>query len=967
MRKAEERVQSKMRDNEAIDEEEKEIEKQESEIEQQDAEIRKRFRETEEKIKDLPDEIKRRHRDFVEKYEENLKALRTNLKDIKKARTRPEKQEAHRKAKDFLEKVKPPTRHTPLDPNKLPHRTAEPTKRKPRLKKEEFKSDSDQQLAFNGQQSAFREPILIASNGSLDGLLSSDSELVSSNLRADALAGLPTGGLLLAAADPPTDADLGETIEVQFTEAIQAKAAELGHDPLKIYEWVRNNIEFVPTYGSIQGADYCMQTKLCNAFDTSSLLIALLRASNIHARYAYGTVEIPIEKIKNWTGGFQNAKDAIDLLASAGIPTSGMLVGNEIKYARIEHIWVEAYIDYIPSRGARHKTGQGDTWIPLDPSFKQYAYTQGIDIQSEVPFDAQSFIDEIQATATINEEEGYATGVDSAYIQQTMQDYQAQVEEYINQNHPDATVGDVLGTKEIVKEEFPYLLGTLPYRLINKGNTYATIPSNMRIRMGFRVVKDIYDAELGTPINISKSLPELAGKKITLSYSPATPADEAVINSFIPQPHPDGTPIQPEELPTSLPAYMVNVKPELRIDGTVVATGTPLTLGTNETFTMTFSGPSVNDRDVITNEVKAGNYLGIAIDPARVSQGQMETLKAKLETTKAKLEAEDFTGMTKDDILGDLLYTTALSYLAEYSAMNTISAINMGVMAITYPSETIFSYELKSNYAFGFPFSVNPNGLAMDADRLMQLAKALDGDTEKPKQFMLASGMNGSILEHSVPEQLFSTPSNPEGAISAVKALQIANSQGIPVYTVDKSSLDNVLPQLQLDAGTKADIRNAVNAGKIAKVSKTDITYSGWTGCGYIIIDPVTGAGAYMISGGMNGAFWYSLWWVGYVFLLTCQYAGIIALGALLAILLGPILFAIEGIIVSAFTASAAFIARCIQKAISAGTVGYAIQAIMKIPKRFADGLARGGLPVALTYVTLQLAKIWALTCGQPG
>ncbi len=29
--------------------------------------------------------------------------------------------------------------------------------------------------------------------------------------------------------------------------------------------------------------------------------------------------------------------------------------------------------------------------------------------------------------------------------------------------------------------------------------------------------------------------------------------------------------------------------------------------------------------------------------------------------------------------------------------------------------------------------------------------------------------------------------------------------------------------------------------------------FNGWNGCGYIIIDPNTDAGAYMISGGMNG------------------------------------------------------------------------------------------------------------------
>ncbi len=50
------------------------------------------------------------------------------------------------------------------------------------------------------------------------------------------------------------------------------------------------------------------------------------------------------------------------------------------------------------------------------------------------------------------------------------------------------------------------------------------------------------------------------------------------------------------------------------------------------------------------------------------------------------------------------------------------------------------------------------------------------------------------------------------------------------------------------------DIANAVNARKSVTVSKTNINFHGWNGCGYIIADPETGAGAYMISGGTNGA-----------------------------------------------------------------------------------------------------------------
>lgn len=46
-----------------------------------------------------------------------------------------------------------------------------------------------------------------------------------------------------------------------------------------------------------------LQTKRGNSFDTASLLIGLLRAANIPARYVYGTIQIPADKAMNWVGG----------------------------------------------------------------------------------------------------------------------------------------------------------------------------------------------------------------------------------------------------------------------------------------------------------------------------------------------------------------------------------------------------------------------------------------------------------------------------------------------------------------------------------------------------------------------------------------------------------------------------------------------------------------------------------------
>ena len=49
------------------------------------------------------------------------------------------------------------------------------------------------------------------------------------------------------------------------------------------------------------------------------------------------------------------------------------------------------------------------------------------------------------------------------------------------------------------------------------------------------------------------------------------------------------------------------------------------------------------------------------------------------------------------------------------------------------------------------------------------------------------------------------------------------------------------------------DIRNGVNAGKTVTVHNTQIIINSWSGTGYIILDPESGAGAYMIAGGLDG------------------------------------------------------------------------------------------------------------------
>lgn len=108
-------------------------------------------------------------------------------------------------------------------------------------------------------------------------------------------------------------------------------------------------------------------------------------------------------------------------------------------------------------------------------------------------------------------------------------------------------------------------------------------------------------------------------------------------------------------------------------------------------------------------------------------------------------------------------------------------------------------------------------------------------------------------MEHLVPEQMFSTEENPAHGISAVKALAIASTEGQKIWTINQSNLNEALAAINLGVEVENEIKNSVLSGNVVTAHENPLTYHGWVGSGYLLIDPATGAGAYKIAGGSNG------------------------------------------------------------------------------------------------------------------
>ncbi len=625
----------------------------------------------------------------------------------------------------------------------------------------------------------------------------------------------------------PTVLDTNATLDAPQTPAIIAQANALNNDAVEIYNWVYNTIEFIPSYGSLQGADYTLQTKRGNAFDQASLLVALLRAANIPARYTYGTVVTPNDETMNWVGGVREPESIQNLMGQGGIPVARLSINGENNYMTFEHVWVQLW--------------DGSRWIDVDPSYKQYQYTEGMDLQSAVAFDAEAFATTLESTATVNETEGWVQNVNQAFIETELDDYRQALEDYLTNQQPEATVGEVIGSKTIIQTESPILPSVLPYERIIISQAITELPDNLRYKFTF-ALQDEFGGEL---LSHTATTVEYAGKSLAVSFNPATAADEQLLLNYL------GDPQSVEELRNIIPADLMNVVGEFTINGTPEATSAAMSFGqilqTEKGYFFPGRGWSTTTNPIIT-----GEYQAIGLDYHGLSPEQLEGLQQKLESTKAQLEAETYTGLTKHEVVGDLMQSAVMSYMAMTDVQSKLAAQSSDMVYYREPSYGTFQTNAKPNGLVGTVANVEMIGLLMDMDSMKFSTECKSNCQGKWVEFNQQMGSAYSAYEHLIPEQLFSTDEEPVEGISAVKALAIASQQGQRIYTFTQDNL-SYLSDLTVDQGTKDEIQDQVQAGMVATVHQHPITYAGWTGVGYTIVDPETGAGGYKISGGSDG------------------------------------------------------------------------------------------------------------------
>ncbi len=777
--------------------------------------------------KKLPAEIRERHAEFVRQYQSKYDALMARLGGLESAHKTATGlwgkltgksqsvnwEQAIEQTTSFLDANTPqPRPRQSFDPSNLPHRSLKAEQPiPPKVTREDWLKAFPKEAAPPGLNSA-----------------------PTSGPTSDKRSGANTGDSLSPlATSPPVPADLAETIEVKFTPEIRQLADSLGRNPVRIYNWVRNNIEFVPVWGSIQGAQLCLETRSCNAFDTSSLLISLLRFSSVPARYQMGTIEVPIEKFKNWAGGFTNAEAAASLFASGGTPSVVRRVNEsgQVVTVRLEHVWVNAFIDYTPSGGAVNL--QGDTWVELDAGFKQYTYAVRRDFNSIAAIDPQEFLAQLLNGATVDTTMGSLTNINTAALQSNLNNIVSRIRQAQAGLTPDQIANELIGRKVIRQVALSVSPAGLPYRKLTSGPSISALPANLRHSISLR----LEDGFANVLLSLSLSLPEVGNKRFALNYRAASSADETALLA-----------LNGGSLPSS-----ILVRPEFRLDEQAVGTGNPVGIGAQHIIKLSFTAPTINTPE-IQNPVTAGEQIAMGLNlqnvPAARLLKDVDFFDNILQLAAANRNDEIARQKPAARVLDYIIQT----WFAQTDLLSAMVAGGLDAITLRYPSAGFSFLDLEPSTLFGAVFSSRLTGISLDIDRDIVVNEARDGNRDRVITLTKQQGNLGSALEAQVPQQMFSRlPGRPTWA-STTTLINTANAQGIPLFEVTQANVSAVLPRLNLPAEIESEIADAVNAGMRVRTPQQEVSQVRYQGVGYIVEDPATGSAAYFISGGLRGS-----------------------------------------------------------------------------------------------------------------
>lgn len=582
-----------------------------------------------------------------------------------------------------------------------------------------------------------------------------------------------------------------DVVPIKSPSVIQL-AEKLDHDPLKMYRWVKDNIHYLPLFGSIKGPGRCLSDKEGSDFDQASLLIALFRSAKIPARYVYGQMKLPIETAATWLG-VDETQTARAILQRGGIPYR-----NEV----IRRVWVKAYIDNV--------------WVELDPALKHCSWEDDTLAAEELSWVSlpPDELKQLQAALEI----------------------------------PNDSLKDI-PTQRVIEptgEESP---ANLSDSILTREWEATKVPTEFQ----YRLKVELGPTE-GAGSSIELDITQVLTESLSLIYLPCDKLEARMLEALTLQLEDEADPKHKNI--GHMPGYLVRVSPHLFLGDQIIAKGEPVSLGTPQYLSLSFESP-LPGITPIRHLVVAGTCAALGLNMGGISAKPLNKAHSKptligglvgrLKYHIAQLLNEELgLGAFKD---------TALAYHQQNSRLTKLLARNTGVHATPFMGETLVSQAATVTYAFDMPVFFHNSGVNFDLQRNSFVLTPTDFDQAASRRFLAQAGVYSSVLEHLVLQQIEDTRLVSGETVSAVKALMIAQRQGIPLLHITSDNSRQMWPRLKVSQTILQDIEAAISKGYEVTLPQEEISLNDWRGVGYVVREAGTGAASYLINGGLAGSF----------------------------------------------------------------------------------------------------------------
>ncbi len=304
------------------------------------------------------------------------------------------------------------------------------------------------------------------------------------------------------------------------SDEIKSLARGLRYDANLIFEYVHDNIDYYPTFGSSKGALGAHLDKSGTSFDQAQLLYELLDEASLNGasisniKIQYGVLSLNSgSEVSQWLGQ-TDAEDVCRMLANGGIPgrvnggTNCAGLSGAVSSLAIAHAWVTATVDGASiTYDAAYKTYQ--EIAPMQFGGQDFRAAAGSSCSN-----GQALTAGAPATTSTISGSPYAKTFNEAGLRSHLDLCATNLWNWIEANKPEASVRDIIGGR-VIEPITPgqYALAPSRYQLTA---TWDAIPDQYRMKFTVTMDPVLDPGDPGSSVSFDLFADEISGKRVAL-------------------------------------------------------------------------------------------------------------------------------------------------------------------------------------------------------------------------------------------------------------------------------------------------------------------------------------------------------------------------------------------------------------------------------------------------------------------